>query len=280
MATENPPPKGGSEPTRPRAAASAGPSRRSSKPEPKIDRKPPFTLLLRPQSAAIEQHLGLLAFRQAGLPTNAVSEVSSDRVLTSITHLTKTFTTPDSGPPICLLAFQRFDWDALHPAPSRFLGDVVRWAYGQSIPLPTRIFQKSSQEATQPLPPNARTRGFTTSLDETGAQKPEKADAKGQVAARQSEDGESGVLLERQGVWLLIRDVSTAYVVAVDHRTHCVSLLPCPSIRKGIAMGSLDAASTWLPERWFNNQCMALLGRLRELQPPLFQQSLDFDGTD
>lgn len=248
MATEHPPPDP-SEPAQPDTSASAAPSGFGSKPEAGIERKPPYTLLLRPQSAVIEEHLGLLAFRMAGVPTDEAPDEPPVRQALPTTNLENPKVL-DPSPSVCVLAFQRFDWKAGHPGLLRFLGDVVRWASSQSMPLPSRVHPISDRQVFSRVP----------------TQPPGK-----------TADQPAGEPFEQRALWVLIRDVATAYVVAVDDRSHRVSLLPCPSIRKGIPTGSLDAAATWLPERWLNHQFMALLHRLRDSQPPGFQKSFVFD---
>lgn len=250
MATEHPLPPDPSEPAQPDRSASAAPSGSGSKPETGIERKAPYTLLLRPQSAVIEEHLGLLAFRMAGVPADEAPDESAARQALPTTTPLKNPKAPDPSPSVCVLAFQRFDWKAGHPGLLRFLGDVVRWASSQSMPMPSRVHPMSDPRVFSRVP----------------TQPPGKT-------ANQP----AGEPFEQRALWVLIRDVTTAYVVAVDDRSHKVSLLPCPSIRKGVVSGSLDAAATWLPERWLNHQFMALLHRLRDTQPPGSQKSFVFD---
>lgn len=202
--------------------------------------QPPITLLLRPQSAMTEQHLGQLAFHHGGLASIDTMAVRADG--------------PSTVPPICLLAFKRFDWQPSDAGLLRFLGDVVQWARAQSLPPPTQICDLKPDHA---MAARAAAQTVNTSARVTPLQS-------------QADDP-----FPPRAVWVLVRDVATAYVVAVNDRSRRVTLLPCPSILPGIPQGSLDAASTWLPPRWVTLHSLALMRPLGDLPPPTFQIPLD-----
>ncbi len=210
---------------------------------------PPITLLLRPQSAVTEQHLGLLSFHVGG-PASVGIDASCTPDAVAI-H-------PDGHstvPSICLLAFKRFDWQPGDAGLLRFLGDVVQWARAQSLPPPTQICDLTPGQA---MAARAAAQTVNTSIRVTPLQ-PQANDP-----------------FPPRAVWVLVRDVATAYVVAVNDRSRRVTLLPCPSILPGIPQGSLDAASTWLPQRWFTLHSLALMRPLHDLPPSTFQLPLDF----
>lgn len=211
--------------------------------------QPPITLLLRPKSAVTEQHLGQLAFHHGGPASVCVASPGPPNAVTIRADGSST------APTVCLLAFQRFDWRPSDAGMLQFLGEVVQWARARSLPPPTKICDLNPGNAMV-----ARTgvQSGNTSIRET---------------PRQSQTDDP--FLPR-ALWVLIRDVATAYLVAVNDRSHRVILLPCPSILPDIPQGSLDAASTWLPPRWFTQHCLALMHPLQDLPPPTFQLPLDF----
>jgi hypothetical protein len=86
---------------------------------------------------------------------------------------------------------------------------------------------------------------------------------------------EAEVVMNR-ALWVLVRDVTSSFIVAVNDRNHQIVLLPCPSIRPDVKTGSCDAASTWLPRDWFTTHGLALTRSLRGIEPPRFQSNLDF----
>lgn len=212
-------------------------------------KNPPITLLLRPQSAVTEQHLGQLAFHVGGPASVGIDAPGTpDAVAISADG-------PSTVPSICLLAFKRFDWQPGDANLLRFLGDVVQWARSQSLPPPTQICDLKPGHA---MAARAAAQTVNTSVRVTPMQP-------------QADDP-----FPPRAVWVLVRDVATAYVVAVNDRSRRVTLLPCPSILPGIPQGSLDAASTWLPPRWFTLHSLALMRPLGDLPPPTFQLPLDF----
>lgn len=210
---------------------------------------PPITLLLRPQSAVTEQHLGLLSFHVGGPASVGIDAPGTPDAMAIRADGHSTI------PTICLLAFKRFDWQPGDVGLLRFLGDVVQWARAQSLPPPTQICDLKPGHA---MAARAAAQTVNTSIRVTPLQP-------------QADDP-----FPPRAVWVLVRDVATAYVVAVNDRSRRVTLLPCPSILPGIPQGSLDAASTWLPPRWFTLHSLALMRPLRDLPPSTFQLPLDF----
>lgn len=211
--------------------------------------RPPVTVLLRPQSAVTEQHLGLLAFHHGGFASFDIGTQGTSEVKDLPADVANTI------PTICLLAFKRFDWQPSDMGLLRFLGDVVHWARQQSLPLPSQIHDLKPDRSPDP---RVAVQAVNTSTLVTSSRS-------------QADDP-----FPPRAVWVLVRDAATAYVVAVNDRSRRVTLLPCPSILQGIPQGSLDAASTWLPPRWFTLHSLALMRPLSNLVPPTFQLPLDF----
>jgi len=200
----------------------------------------PFTVLLRPRSAVIEQHLGIMAFHNGGAASQKPSTHTPDVSGNPSDHTTL-------APPVCLMTFSQSIWQPHDASLTRFLGGVVRWAAGQSMLPPTRWFEPGVG------------RGFPT-RNQPGVVSPSR---------------EADVFMPR-ALWVLIRDATSSFIVTVNDRNHQIVLQPCPSIRSDVATGSWDAASSWLPRDWFTSHGLALTRSLRGLDPPSFQSCLDF----
>jgi len=145
------------------------------------------------------------------------------------------------------MTFSQSHWQPDDAALSQFLGGVVRWATGQSMPPPTRWFESGVERVW----PTAHPTGGISFLSEAE-------------------------VFRARALWVLIRDVTSSFIVTVNDLNHQIVLLPCPSIRPDVATGSCDAASTWLPRDWFTTHGLALTQSLREIDPPSFQSNLDF----
>lgn len=205
-----------------------------------VPQRAPFTVLLRPRRAVIEQHLGIMAFHHGG----AASQKPSTH---TPRHTTDVPSHTEQAPPVCLMTFSQCTWQPHDAALTRFLGGVVRWATSQLMLPPTRWYESGAELAW----PNAHPTGGIGHVPE-------------------------GEVFRTRALWVLIRDVTSSFIVTVNDRTHQIVLLPCPSIRPNVPTGSCDAASTWLPRDWFTTHGLALTRSLRELEPPSFQSNLDF----